>query len=235
MTLLLRDNFVASYIGHLDNIGSLSHTGFSNLTYSITQYIKKHCTHSWEQIEAKLQFAFETLNFIFGNKYCQSLSWKRQAHLAHFWENVCQIPKPEEPSFAWQLFIQVNMVFHGIKAARSVTKSVAHVALLETNSVLQLAAKVLYVDFPVRNLQDLLEFSNNTAFFTASSRTFKSETRIFFHCERLVVMNMLTIRTVWCHCLCSSPGSSGVCYSPVFLCHQQMSAQRKRQIASYYH
>lgn len=101
-----------------------------------------------------------------------------------------------------------------------VTQSAARVALLETSSTLWLAANVLYVDFPFRNRQDLLKFNNNSAFFTASSRTFKSETRIFSHCQRVVVMNMLTIRTVWCHCLCSCPGSSSVCYSPVFLCHQ---------------
>lgn len=49
----------------------------------------------WRRQSLKILSFAGKANFITGNKYCQLLSLKEQAHFVQFWENACQVLKIE--------------------------------------------------------------------------------------------------------------------------------------------
>lgn len=73
-------------------------------------------------------FLFDNYNFVIGNKYCELFFLKWQTHVAHYQENVCQIPTLNNHGVL-VILVSENGVLQEKELAQHAVQRITHVSV----------------------------------------------------------------------------------------------------------
>lgn len=156
MNLLPRHGFVASYIHHLETVGSLNYVVLLNADichYRIskigitTDFIRK--VFKYRRAVKFMVVGTSSLDFNFHLKSWILLMtnpvsfffFKGWAFFIDFWKNIFQIPKSEWLCFVCHSFFEVTMIFHNESSSSVLNSNSCNCAFLWGNHLMLVSSR----------------------------------------------------------------------------------------------